>query len=186
MATIAWAALFRRPGSLKGADHTLKDPSRNRVTWGECELLQAADPREAPSGSGGDLSVHPLPLSSRSSASPSARVGYDMVNDVIPSTKTAGLPRNPAVPLDRSGGFWIADAGCGYGLLSKRWVDLVNLGRLTRIDKPPTFAGVGGSMAANMKLLMQSSALKSAIEPYVLPTTSDVISIGNRCVEMGW
>ena len=41
-------------------------------------------------------------------------------------------------------------------------------------------------MAANMKLLMKSSALKSAIEAYVLPTTPGVISIGKRCAELGW
>ena len=41
-------------------------------------------------------------------------------------------------------------------------------------------------MAAKMKLLIKSPALRSAIEPYVLPTTPDVISIGKRCVELGW
>ena len=81
---------------------------------------------------------------------------------------------------------WIADALCGYDLLSMRWVDEVDRDRMTRIGKPPTFAGVGGVMAANMKLLMKSSALKLAIGPYVLPSTPDVISIGKRCVEFGW
>ena len=41
-------------------------------------------------------------------------------------------------------------------------------------------------MAAKMKLLMKSKALRSAVEPYVLPQTPDVISIGKRCVELGW
>ena len=46
---------------------------------------------------------------------------------------------------------WIADTGCGYDFISADWVDEVDKKRLTQIDQPPTFAGVGGSMAAKMK-----------------------------------
>ena len=41
-------------------------------------------------------------------------------------------------------------------------------------------------MAAKMKLRIKSSALDSHVEPYVLPDTPDVLSVGKRCVEKGW
>ena len=81
---------------------------------------------------------------------------------------------------------WIADTGCGYDLLCGKWVTVPDKGKLSLISHPPTFSGVGGSMAAKMKLRLKSPALNSTVEPYVLPNTPDVISIGQRCVERGW
>lgn len=81
---------------------------------------------------------------------------------------------------------WIADPDWGFDLLCGRWVSAPDKGELSVISRPPTFSGVGGSVAAEIKLRLKSPALNSALEPYVLPDTPDVISIGQRCVERGW
>lgn len=198
-ATRAWQAFFGRPGTTKDANSHLKDSKRNRDSWGECELLQAANPREAPSGTGGDPRVPPLPLRGRGPSK--VYEDSNVSKNTSSGSEAADVPRRPAVSAKVKArkasnsrwashlsllGCWIADTACGYDRLSMRWVDEVDRDRLTKIGNPPTFAGVGCVMAGNMKLLMKSSALKSAIEPYVLPSTPDVISIGKRCVELCW
>ena len=41
-------------------------------------------------------------------------------------------------------------------------------------------------MTARMKLPLMSQALSAVVDPYVLPATPDVLSIGKRCVKEGW
>ena len=41
-------------------------------------------------------------------------------------------------------------------------------------------------MTAKMKLPLMSQALHEVVEPFVLPATPDVLSIGRRCVKSGW
>ena len=41
-------------------------------------------------------------------------------------------------------------------------------------------------MTAKMKLPLKSLALQAVVEPFVMPATPDVLSIGRRCVKHGW
>ena len=81
---------------------------------------------------------------------------------------------------------WIADTGCGYDLLSYKWVDDADRKRLKNTADPLLFAGVGGTKAAKLKLLLRCPELGGTVEPLVMDDTPDVISIGWRCVELGW
>ena len=56
---------------------------------------------------------------------------------------------------------------------------------LVLVDVPPQFSGVGGCMTAKMKLPLKSLALQAVVEPFVMPATPDVLSIGRRCVKHG-
>ena len=57
---------------------------------------------------------------------------------------------------------------------------------LVKLERPPTFSGVGGSLSAPVKISIWSPGLNAGTEPFVMPDTPDVISIGKRCVEEGW
>ena len=81
---------------------------------------------------------------------------------------------------------WIGDTGCGHDLIAQRWVVDSEKGCIVPVDVPPQFSGVGGCMTAKMKLPLMSQALQTVVEPYVLPATPDVLSIGRRCVKSGW
>ena len=81
---------------------------------------------------------------------------------------------------------WIADTGCGHDLLCQRHIAKHDQECRTRVPAPPQFSGVGGCMTANMKLPIKSLALQSEVDPFVLPATPDVLSVGRRCVRQGW
>ena len=81
---------------------------------------------------------------------------------------------------------WIADTGCGFDLLCMKWVDETDRKRLSKPDNPMLFSGVGGTKAAELKLRLQSPALGGTVEPLVMENTPDVLTIGRRCVELGW
>ena len=81
---------------------------------------------------------------------------------------------------------WIADTGCGHDLLCQRHIAKHDQDRRTPVPAPPQFSGVGGCETANMKLPIKSLALQSEVDPFVLPATPDVLSVGRRCVRKGW
>ena len=67
-----------------------------------------------------------------------------------------------------------------------KWVDETDRKRLSKPDHPMLFSGVGGTKAAELKLRLLSPALGGAVEPLVMDNTPDVLSIGRRCVKLGW
>ena len=77
---------------------------------------------------------------------------------------------------------WIADTGCGHDLLCQRQIAKHDQECRTRVPAPPPFSGVGGCMTANIKLPIKSLALQSEVDPFVLPATPDVLSVGRRRV----
>ena len=81
---------------------------------------------------------------------------------------------------------WIADTGCGHDLLCQQHIAKHGQECRTRVPAPPQFSGVGGCMTANMKLPLKSLALQSEVDPFVLPATPAVLSVGRRCVRKGW
>ena len=125
-------------------------------------------------------------MSAASSPLPSApatqlRIGNHRVN---PDSGSPSLTRQVAkLPRPRC---LIGDTGCGHDIVAQRWVVDSEAICLIPVDVPPHFSGVGGCMTAKMKLSLVRQALQAVVEPYVLPATPDVLSIGRRCVRMGW
>ena len=102
------------------------------------------------------------------------------------ATQSGNSKRSSAAARMSCPDCWIADTGCGHDLLSYRWVDDTDRKRLRNTADPLLFAGVGGTKAAKLKLLLRCPALGGTVEPLVMDDTPDVISIGWRCVELAW
>ena len=111
-------------------------------------------PVVAPSEACGNPGVPPIPLSGLNAKSRSRLRSSAVGGSGPPAASVKVRARNATNSRWASHlslpDCWIADTGCGYDLLSKRWVDEVDQKRLTQIRDPPTFAGVGGSMAARI------------------------------------
>ena len=156
-ATRQWFSFYGAPGLARDAGSKFKGKKKSlRVTFGACEFTNATALEQAPSGDGGAPEVPPLPLGGSESVSSRRPDSARAVDVALESTAPAKVRARNA-----SNSRWashlslpdcrIADTGCGYDLMSKRWVDELDHRRLTQIRNPPTFAGVGGSVAAKMK-----------------------------------
>ena len=155
-ATKAWHAYFGESGTCRDANSKFKGTKRHlRVSWSGCEPISETPPVDVPKEKGGNPGVPPLSLSGIQSPSRSKRRSSVAGGSGSPVASVKVRARNATNSRWASHlslpDCWIADTGCGYDLLSKRWVDEVDQKRLTQIRDPPTFAGVGGSMVANMK-----------------------------------
>ena len=80
---------------------------------------------------------------------------------------------------------WLVDTGCGFDLVSreharalKRWIK--------RASKPVQFATANGTTDATEVLELFIDEFNQEIEPYILESTPDVISVGMRCMKYGF
>ena len=82
----------------------------------------------------------------------------------------------------RANGFW---TGCGYDLVPQR---LVGNGPIRQIDGDEAimFATANGKIKTDIVAPMFCEELRDMIEPLVLPDTPAVLSIGKRCMQMGY
>ena len=77
---------------------------------------------------------------------------------------------------------WLADTGCGHGLVSK--TDVYAVKRF--LEKAPqvvTFQTVNGPPIGGQVCPLRFDELRAEIEPYVLNNSPSVLSIGIRCME---
>ena len=188
--TRAWSVFYKRLGTLKGAGSKFQGKKKRlRVSWAGCKPPKKTPPGRASVGEGDSSIGSPSP-SGGPKADSSERASRSASAGSVPlasaGAKTREKPVGRWASVKSLPDCWIADTGCGFDILCGRWVALEDQARQTLIPSPPTFSGVGGSTAAKMKLQIKSPALGSAVEPYILPNTPDVISIGKRCVEQGW
>jgi len=76
-------------------------------------------------------------------------------------------------------GLWLMDTGCGFDLISRAGAD----GLQTQTVDKITFQTAGGRVHTSDVLPIASSMLGGSLQPYVLPSTPWVLSIGKRCME---
>ena len=80
---------------------------------------------------------------------------------------------------------WLIDTGCGHDLVARR--ELKALRRLIREAKIPlNFFTANGEVPANEAIDLFVRELGEEIEPYVLEETPAVLSVGMRCMKMGY
>jgi hypothetical protein len=80
-------------------------------------------------------------------------------------------------------GLWLMDTGCARDLIGKKMAEGYEKAQLPR---PFTFTTANGSVKSYQSIPMQSQSLECTINPYLLPETPAVLSVGRRCMEEGY
>jgi hypothetical protein len=80
-------------------------------------------------------------------------------------------------------GLWLMDTGCAHDLIGKKMAEGYTTSRLPR---PFTFTTANGSVKSYQSVPMQSDSLECSINPFLLPETPAVLSVGRRCMEEGY
>ncbi len=90
-----------------------------------------------------------------------------------------------ASPAEGTIKIWLVDAGCGHDLIGKN--EVASSGGVCRPTKESlTFNTANGKTVAQEQASYQSTELNEEIDAYVLESTPAVISVGKRCMDMGY
>ena len=74
---------------------------------------------------------------------------------------------------------------CGYDLVDK--AEVANLKQFTKpAAEKVVFDIAGGEVDANLSVSMYIPDIQEMVEPYVLESPPNVLSVGRRCQGMGW
>ena len=78
---------------------------------------------------------------------------------------------------------WIADTGSAQDLIARR-----ELGHLKArpSERPINILTANGPSSAEEQCIIEVSSIASKAEPYVLPETPSVLSVGQRCMDEGY
>ena len=78
---------------------------------------------------------------------------------------------------------WIADTGSAQDLVCSKMIpeDLVY-----HSHEPPELITANGSQSADQQASVHIDCTDKEVQPYVLPDTPAVISVGMRCIQDGW
>ena len=80
---------------------------------------------------------------------------------------------------------WLIDTGCGHDLVARK--ELKGLRKLIRqANIPLTFYTANGQVPATDAADLFVKELDATVEPYVLEQTPAVLSVGMRCMRMGY
>ena len=86
---------------------------------------------------------------------------------------------------DQDGHQWIMDTGCGSDLISRAKVEDHKL-RRSKAKTPVQFQTANGNTKGMEVVTMNIVEFDESVEPYVLPNTPSVLSIGRRCMHEGY
>ena len=86
---------------------------------------------------------------------------------------------------DHEGHQWIMDTGCGSDLISKAKVQDHKL-RRSKAKNPIQFQTANGNTKGLDVVTMNIVDFGESVEPYVLPDTPSVLSLGRRCMQEGY
>jgi hypothetical protein len=81
---------------------------------------------------------------------------------------------------------WLADAGCGYDLVQTSMVEELGGQSLFRLREPKYLQTANGVTSLHHEITMCIPQLDEFTEILRMRNTLSVISIGKRCVEMGY
>ncbi len=152
-----WAKAIERLGSDWSSYEHVRMPSRNVKGW---------HPKSSKPDQLQDFISDPLSVSDLQRISNTVNV-------------LAAGPHKPWSPVKR----WLVDTGCGNDLISKAHVgDL----ETKQSKRPMLFHTANGDISALKELPLYIPQIKEHISPYVLDKTPSVLSVGARCVDMGW
>ena len=99
--------------------------------------------------------------------------------------KVFELPWYVASPAEGTIKIWLVDTGCGHDLIGK--TEVASSGGVCRPAKESlTFNTANGKTIALEQASYQSAELNEEIDAYVLDSTPAVLSVGKRCMSMGY
>ena len=80
---------------------------------------------------------------------------------------------------------WLIDTGCGHDLVSMK--DLgADMAHILVADRPLTFNTANGKTKATEQAPLYCSELDEELWPYILGSTPTVLSVGKRCMHLGY
>jgi hypothetical protein len=80
---------------------------------------------------------------------------------------------------------WLVDTGCGYDLVSQNEIGLIKR-FVSKAKVPITFHTANGPTRTENIASIHVRELDENITPYVLDNTPPVLTVGSRCMEMGY
>ena len=80
---------------------------------------------------------------------------------------------------------WLIDTGCKYDLTTRASVPSYLHDSIEKALVPITLSAAKGLTDCDLCVRQQILGLTEVVEPYILDSTTDVLSIGRRCVEDG-
>ena len=90
------------------------------------------------------------------------------------------MPRKPALPTEIA---WIADTGSAQDLVCET---MVHPSSVYESNFPLELTTANGSQSAQKQADVHVGCIDKSIQPYVLPDTPAVVSVGMRCLKDGW
>ena len=81
---------------------------------------------------------------------------------------------------------WLLDTGCKYDLTTRASIPTHQIDLISRAPVPILLATANDLVSGDKIAPQQIMELGEVAEPYVLDSTLDVLSIGQRCVEGGY
>ncbi len=81
---------------------------------------------------------------------------------------------------------WLCDTGCPFDLIGSPGILPGSKDEIRQAKVAATLETANGKMECFTTMPMQIVALRDNIDPYVLESSPDVLSIGRRCVEEGF
>ena len=80
---------------------------------------------------------------------------------------------------------WLVDTGCGYDIVSQRETALIKR-FVSKAKVPITFHTANGPTRTENIAKIHVRELDGNITPYVLENTPPVLTVGYRCIELGY
>ena len=104
----------------------------------------------------------------------------------VPALVCTKGKKAPAAPATRGIRYWLADTGCPADLVSEKTLPKDAAACIEVAAVEQNFDTANGELKADRTVRMQIEGLDDDCDLYVLADTPDVISIGRRCVQLGY
>ncbi len=106
------------------------------------------------------------------------RYATDGVSLKHPALQVGATPDSPIQQ-------WLIDTGCGHDLVAIREVRALQA-MFRKANIPIMYETASGTTPGNQCLLLHIGELDDTIDPYILASTPAVLSVGKRCLELGY
>ena len=95
-------------------------------------------------------------------------------------------PRAKCVPATPGVRYWLQDTGCPVDLANRKSLPPKLVPHIKESEEPQNFDTANGPLPASQQVEMQVEGVPDNVRPYVLEDSPDVMTIGRRCVRLGY
>ena len=100
------------------------------------------------------------------------------ISEAVEAMATSRIPKSPVKR-------WMLDSGCGYDLTSIKAISKLSK-HIRDAQHPQVFNTANGPTPATKDIALSLPELLEVITPYILASTPDVLSLGRRCMDLGY